>query len=353
MYFGFFFASQLCQEFLCVKTFFGSLGFFFTKSVWAVPEQILAAELKTTIESFRVEKIESNEFQGVDNVKIHYLAYRTKNPRGVIALSPGQSEAAIKYIELVYDLRDAGYDIFIIDHRGQGLSGRLLPDSVKSHVLRFDDYVEDFAQFVHKVVQPHRYAKSFLLAHSMGGTIAAEFLFRVPKIFSAVILTAPMLEIDTKGLGYTIAGPIAAVLSAIGRDDKYAPGQKPFDAKAPFVKNTLTSSEARFNLFRDMRIEHPELAVGGATVLWLKNALKFTLELREKNNVFQVPTLLLQAEKDSWVKPGGQNEICKKRSPKFCKVQIVKGSRHEILMERDAIRDQVLKTIDAFIAEVD
>ena len=42
----------------------------------------------------------------------------------MLVISPGQGEPALKYAELVYDLKDTGYDIFVIDHRGQGASDR-------------------------------------------------------------------------------------------------------------------------------------------------------------------------------------------------------------------------------------
>ena len=335
------------------KTIFLAIVFaLFTKSVLALPESSLMSDLKSTIPTFIHENIKSGEFIGGGNLKINYLAYKVKNPIGVIAMSPGQAEAALKYIEFIYDMKDAGYDIFVIDHRGQGTSDRMLKDSVKSHVVNFSDYVDDFTQFVYNVVRPRSYAKSVIVAHSMGGAIASAFLVRDPKAFSAVVLSAPMIEVNTKGLGYTAASIVAGGLGLIGYDDEYAPGQKAFNAADPFVENTLTSSEPRFNMFRDMRVEQPVLAVGGTTVHWVKTTLKFTSKLRKRNNVYQVPTLLLQAEKDTWVKPGGQNEICKVSSPKFCKIYLVKDSKHEILMERDSIRDNVLAMIRNFIARI-
>jgi len=38
-----------------------------------------------------------------------------------------------------------GFDVLIIDHRGQGRSGRLLADPHLGHVNRFNDYVDDLA----------------------------------------------------------------------------------------------------------------------------------------------------------------------------------------------------------------
>ena len=76
-----------------------------------------------------------------------------KNDR-VIVVCPGRIESYIKYAELAYDLFHLGFDVLIIDHRGQGLSGRMLPDTHRGHVDNFSDYVDDLAAFWQQEVQP-------------------------------------------------------------------------------------------------------------------------------------------------------------------------------------------------------
>jgi lysophospholipase len=92
--------------------------------------------------------------------------------KGVLIISPGQTESSLKYAEVLYDLKDLGYSIYIIDHRGQGLSDRTLPGTTLSHVNRFKDYVDDFTTFVKDVVHPENYRHSVIIAHSMGGANA-------------------------------------------------------------------------------------------------------------------------------------------------------------------------------------
>lgn len=66
-------------------------------------------------------------------------------------------------------------DVMIIDHRGQGRSGRLLSDTHRGHVVNFSDYVDDLAALWQQQVVPGHWRKRFILAHSMGGAIATLF----------------------------------------------------------------------------------------------------------------------------------------------------------------------------------
>ena len=64
----------------------------------------------------------------------------------------------------------------------------------------------------------------------------------------------------------------------------------------------------------------------------------------------RVPVLLLQAGQDDIVKPGGQDSACR-RMPR-CRMRSFPDSRHEILMERDSIRDEALAMILGALREI-
>src|SRR4051812_44355355 len=59
---------------------------------------------------------------------IQYMAFTQSVPSTAIVISTGRTESFIKYKELIWDLWQLGYSVFIHDHRGQGLSSRLLAD---------------------------------------------------------------------------------------------------------------------------------------------------------------------------------------------------------------------------------
>lgn len=68
---------------------------------------------------------------------IKYSSYtRTSHERSLVIV-PGRTEPSRKYAELIYDLRDKGLDIYILDQQGQGDSEHLLSDTNKGHVRYF------------------------------------------------------------------------------------------------------------------------------------------------------------------------------------------------------------------------
>jgi lysophospholipase len=92
---------------------------------------------------------------------------------------------------------------------------------------------------------------------------------------------------------------------------------------------------------------YPQIALGGPTVRWLGEALKATRQVLKNATQITAPTLLLQAELDNRVRPGGQDAFC--RRAKVCTHVLLTGAYHEILMERDEIRDKALRSILDFL----
>ena len=133
---------------------------------------------------------EECEFSGVGNLTIRYVRFTSPRPRPVTHMVPGRIESYIKYPELAYDLFHCGYDVVIIDHRGQGRSDRLLADSHRGHVVEFSHYVDDLETLYLKEIVSHHYQQRYVLAHSMGGAIVALFLASAAGLSRGGVLCA-------------------------------------------------------------------------------------------------------------------------------------------------------------------
>ncbi|MBK8545664.1 MAG: alpha/beta hydrolase [Caulobacteraceae bacterium] len=65
--------------------------------------------------------------------------------RGSVIVAPGRTEFIEKYFEVIRELQARGFAVFCIDWRGQGLSGREVENSLKGHLVSFDDPVNDLS----------------------------------------------------------------------------------------------------------------------------------------------------------------------------------------------------------------
>ena len=286
---------------------------------------------------------EEGEFRGVDDRNIGWVSLTKPNHDKVIVMINGRIESYWKYQELFYDLFQQGYDIFSLDHRGQGVSDRLVDDTELGHVEEFVHYVEDFTTFIDTVVAPCGYQQHYMLAHSMGGTVGSLFLEQRPDFFDSAVLSAPMHGINLTQWMKPIASPFARVVEQLQRQPNYAPGQVPYYPK-PFLDNKLTQSEVRYQWFRDLYEHKPELKVGGPSARWVWQGMAAAKQCIQHAYQIKVPVLLLQGSDDTVVDNSAHDVFHRAmtQSGGECEIKVIHGARHELVFEQDKYRTPVL-----------
>lgn len=316
-------------------------------SGWGVPEERLGTALESEVLPFFLHSVQSGFIKGRNGVPLYYAKREVSEERGALIIVGGRTEFVLKYAELLYDLKDSGFSIYLLDHRGQGLSGRMLTDSHKGHVEDFSEYVADFSLFVEMVVNARDHRKRIILAHSMGGTIASLYASAHPSAVDGLVLCAPMMQIKTGRVPSLVATGLVWLLDALGKGDDYAPGTGSYDPSLPDADSLLTHSLARLGMTRTLLASDPRLALGGPTNHWVGEALRGTESVRELADRIIAPILLLQAEEDKVVGAEGQDIFCARAAD--CTREVVPGAAHELLMERDGLRDLVVDRIMAFL----
>lgn len=294
-------------------------------------------------------------FTGTNHLKVVYTQFGfSSGEQGSVVIAPGRNESSLKYLELAHDLIEKGYSpIFVIDHQGQGFSERLLNDPQKGHIKDFQDYVSDFSKFTdlvlaHPLTNRHQL---YLISHSMGGAIAAEYLATNRSPYRKALLSSPMLQIKNEKSESQLLHDtfLACYIKRIC--DDYIPGGGPFDwNERRFSSNDVTSSTVRYEFQNHLLRKFPRTRLGDPTIRWVREAVQANIGLRDDNklNQIQTPILLLQAQKDQVVENRASSGICDFLGPKKCKRLIVKNSKHEILMERDFLRTPALKAVIHF-----
>jgi lysophospholipase len=310
----------------------------------AIPEESLAQAYPEKVLPYLNDAGHAGSFEGKSGITLRYFTIEKNEERAALVVLGGYNESYIKYAEFFYELRDLPVSIYALDHRGQGFSDRLLPDREKGYVAKWEDYTADLKLFMDQVVKAEQHAKVFVLGHSLGGGIAAAYLEKYPGDFDGAILNAPLVR-TTLGFFGTVA---MNVIDLLGGGEGYVPGGAPFTA-TPFEKNRETHSPARHERKLRDYDDHREIRLGYATVHLAAEAGRMTRFVQSGAGSIAVPVLVLRADKDVWVDQAGSDEFCRKL-PK-CRRVFLKGAWHEILIERDDIRDKALAEIRSFLKE--
>jgi lysophospholipase len=299
--------------------------------------QLQDAAYGQQIEDFYENGIEGR-FDGQDEVKIYYKIFRQqKDEYGAILLSPGRTEAVLKYREVAYDLFSNGYSVYLIDHRGQGLSGRMTNDPEMGYVDDFRYYVDDMKTFYDRFMAPGGHDKTYLLAHSLGGAIGMRYLQLHPDDFTAAAFSSPML-----GLSAYIC-PLARILS--GKTPKYAPGQNGYDEDSTsFTENSVTGCEIRFHRMIAGYEKVPGARLGGASVQWLDQSCKGMKRIFKDVGQLKTPFILFTAENETVVNPKAYDKFIRKveKAGKIYRHMQIPDAQHELLMEKDPQRSATL-----------
>lgn len=301
------------------------------------------------VQTFWHEHTQEVSFTGADGLQLKAVFCEPPESTQVVVVSPGRIEAALKYQEFVWEMAQQQVAVAIIDHRGQGRSARMTANPDKGHVANFQHYVNDFALFCDQVSQRLPQHRQVLLAHSMGATIAALYLAQHKHKLQSAVFSAPMLSISSGWIPAWLAK--AAVNIGSWLNQRLAPsnpwyfiGMRDYHP-VKFEHNLITSSRARYRAFREVYEAHPQVKLGGPTFGWLREALQASDEAIACADKITIPVRVLQAGNDRVIQPDGQVRFANRLTHPDSGLGVIVNSEHEIVMETDRYRDQLLNEL--------
>ena len=318
----------------------------------AISEQNFVADYASLVLPY-YEAGSGGSFISEQGVRLSFRVFNRGAASPAIVLLPGYSESYRKYAELIFDLGSRGYSIYTMDPRGQGASQRLTPLHDLGHVDDFENYVRDLDTFVTRFVLPGHHPRLFLLAHSMGAAIAARYLPDHPRVFDAVVFSSPMFRINTGDTDETFAYFGSWWKTVTGKAEQPVDGldRYGYAGEATVDQSRVTSSPPRWHLSEQIIRDDPALAMGGVSYGWLFQALIATAGIERMANLLQVPVVILKAGGDAIVKTDSDDWYCgQSRVPCTVISAPFKDAKHEILQERDAMRDPAIAAIAAILA---
>lgn len=287
-----------------------------------------------------------------DGVTLRFARWRptARRVQGTVCLFQGRSEQIEKYFEVIGDLRRRGFAVATLDWRGQGGSDRRLRNREKGHVDSFTEYDCDLDAFMQEVVLPDCPPPHFALAHSTGGLVCLRAARSGRARFMRMVLAAPLAGFGEIGRSQPQTCRFAAVATALGFGELYMPTTKGTAiTDIPFDGNTLTGDPLRFARNVEIARNSPDLAIGAPTIGWVYAACRAMREAAEPHfgPSVNIPVLVVAAALDKVVSVRAiETLVGELRAGAHI---VITGARHELMMERDAIREQFWAAFDAFI----
>lgn len=292
-----------------------------------------------------------------DGKRLRAAYWKAQAPvRGAVALFQGRTEFIEKFYEPVQHLLERGFSVLTFDWRGQGLSDRPLPDRRKGYVRDFLEFQNDVDAALAALAEREPNVPWFLVAHSMGGAVAARTLMRQSRGggkqgalpgpgFQAAILSAPMLGLAGAG-GGSLGWSVASAMTNLGGGGVYSMGgsSKPFSEEG-YDDNPLTSDPQRYeDRYAAIIRAHPEVALGGATWAWLNAARREMTRIKSVD----LPMLVVIGDNERIVTPSAVQAYAK-GNPNATLLTLKGDVRHEPFLENDKAQTQLWAAVSGFL----
>lgn len=283
------------------------------------------------INSFRIEGV----FKGYDDKDIHFVKYIIENPTAAVIISHGFTESSEKWHELTYYFLKSGFNVYIIDHRGHGLSYREVKDLTLTHVNDFDEYIEDFEIFCDYAGKEEQ-GDIYLFAHSMGGAIGALFMEKNPCYFKKAVLSSPMIAPSPGNVPYFLGKFILGSACFFGQRKKRAFTSKPYTGEEKF-EDSCKTSKVRFEEYDALKRATPYLQNSCMTYGWGLEAVKVKNKILKEGEPEKITTKLkiASAELDDVVLNKPQFEFASR--VKDAEIRTFSGAKHEIYGSKDEV----------------
>jgi alpha-beta hydrolase superfamily lysophospholipase len=121
-------------------------------------------------------------------LRLYWRRYSPAAPRATVVVIHGGGDHSGRYPGVTAALVHAGCEVALFDLRGHGRS-----DGNRWHIESFSDYLEDVDAFLGKVRADANGRKIFVLAHSMGGLIAAQWGLDPGRGIAGFVISQPYL----------------------------------------------------------------------------------------------------------------------------------------------------------------
>lgn len=279
-----------------------------------------------------------------DDIRIRVGFWKAEKAKGTVLILPGRSEYVEKYGPIAGELAERGYASLAIDWRGQGLADRLLDDVRVGHVIRFSDYQKDLAAALRAARQLELPRPWYMIGHSMGGGIGLRAVMEGMPV-QACGFTGPMWGIYMSPIVKPFGWMLSHAMPAVGLGTRLPPSTRyeNYVLAEPFEGNVLTRDPEMYELMRVQMDSYPELALGGPSLIWFREALMECRQLARRPSP-DLPCICFVGAEEKIV----DVQAARDRMAIWPRgdLDIIENAEHEVLMETPRVRKHILDRLD-------
>jgi acylglycerol lipase len=266
-------------------------------------------------------------FKGVRDTDIYYQYWLPESePKAILLVVHGLAEHSGRYMNVVNHLVPSGYAVYGLDHIGHGKS-----DGERVYVERFQDYTTTLKKYFDMIRKWQPEKAIFLIGHSMGGLISAEYLLEHQGELSGAVLSGPGIKVpDNISQATIFVGKLLSIIMP----------------KAGLIQLDA-EGVSRDPKVVDAYINDPLVYTGKTTARLCAELLKTTQRVTDQATKIRLPIMIVQGSGDKLVDPSGAQLLYDLVGSGDKMIKIYDGFYHEVFNEPE--HEQVLNDVNKWL----
>ena len=251
--------------------------------------------------------------------------------RAVLIFQHGLGEHSGRYQNLLDAMEGSGLACYALDARGHGRS-----EGKRGHVQPFGQYADDLHQLVQIVEEEQPGCKIFLLGHSLGAVIAADYAFRYQEKLQGLLLSSSGVLPHMTGY-FTLASLVTKILARYVLD---------LSLDAYLKLHYLSHDKQVIDDYRADPLTHGKATPALGHALFTIYPRHITLAPR-----LRIPLFVIHGTGDKITNPQGSEAFYQHAGSEDKTLKLYEGLYHETMNEIPVARAEVLSDVRKWIEE--
>jgi len=266
-----------------------------------------------------------------DGVALHLHDWGVPGAKATVAIVHGYGEHGARYAHVAQALNAAGVSALAVDLRGHGRSG-----GPRGHVLRFSEYHRDVDALLERARQRSSGHKLFVLAHSMGGLVAVDYLLAGGgKDVAGLVLSSPFFGVALA------ANPLKLALGRVM--SRVWPG---LSLPTGLGGEHVTRDAEQARLYSSDPLNNKN-----ATARWYTEAMAAIAYTTAHARELSTPTYLVYGGGDRTASASATDGFAAQLTVRDRKVERIEGGAHELVNDLPETRADIIRRVVTWVTE--